>query len=168
MSLKLKCPLNWSVTKTEMSLKLKCHFNCNVTLIFRCASISSSDDRDWLTHSLTDSLADWKLTVPYYLSSHHWDWDCDWIDLIDWNVRNWNVTETEMSLKLKCHWHWNVIKTEMSLKHQWNWKVTETEMSLKLKCHWNWNDTKTKMLMKLKCNKLKLHWNWNVTETEMS
>ena len=71
--------------------------------LFRCASISSSDDRHWLTDWLTDSLADWKLTVPYYLSSHHWDWDCDWIDLIDWNVRNWNVTETEMSMKLKYH-----------------------------------------------------------------
>ena len=44
--------------------------------IFRYASISSSDDCHWLTHSL----ADWKLMVLHHLSSHHWDWDWEWLD----------------------------------------------------------------------------------------
>ena len=60
-------------------------------VIFRCASISSSDDRDSLTHWQTD----WKLAVLYHLSSHHWDRD------------------TIQSLKMECHSKWNVTQNGM-------------------------------------------------------
>ena len=46
------------------------------------------------------------------------------------NHKNWNITKTEMSLKLKYHQNWNVAKTEISpnLKCYQNWNVTITEM----------------------------------------
>ena len=57
---------------------------------------------------------------------------------------NWNVTETEMSpklkySKLKCHENLNVTKTQVSpkLKNHLKWNITKTKMSLKLKCHHN-------------------------------
>ena len=51
----------------------------------------------------------------------------------NWNVtKNWNVTITEMPLKLKYHFNSNFIKM------------------VKLKCHWNWNVQK-KMWQKSKC-----------------
>ena len=78
---------------------------------------------------------------------------------------DWNVTNTEMSPKLKCHQNWNVAKNELppKLKCHLKWNVTKTEMSPKLKCHQNLNVTKTEMSPKLKC-----HQNWNVKKTEMS
>ena len=52
------------------------------SLVFRCASISSSDDCDWNT--------DWNFTVIYHLRCHHWDWDI------------------RQSLKMECHSKLNV------------------------------------------------------------
>ena len=44
-------------------------------VIFRCAIISSLDDRNWLIRRMEIDSS--RLSL---ISSHHWDWDQDWID----------------------------------------------------------------------------------------
>ena len=74
--------------------------------IFRCASISSSDDRD----SLTDRFIDWKLTVPQIPQVPQ-------ISSLKMECHSkWNVTQNGMSLKVECHSKWNVTQNGMSLK----------------------------------------------------
>ena len=60
-------------------LRLKVKITHNVS-VFRCDSISRSDDWSSLTHWLTE----WKFTVLYHQSSHNLDWEWDWIDWLDW------------------------------------------------------------------------------------
>ena len=47
--------------ENHCSKKMSLIVDCLKFCLFRCASISSSDDRDSLTHSLTDWHRDWKL-----------------------------------------------------------------------------------------------------------
>ena len=83
----------------------------------------------------------------------------------NWN-KNWNIIKTqmwkkEMSQKLICHQNWNVTKTEilLRLKFHQNWIVTKTEVSLKLKCYQNWNVTKCNNVFKNQ-NQNSKDWLW--------
>ena len=84
----------------------------NHAWFFRCASISSSDDRDWLTDSLTRRLEIYSPIPPQFSS------------LRLRQQPKWNVTHDGMSLKMECHSIWN---------------VNQNGMSLKMECHSNWS-----------------------------
>ena len=127
--------------------------------VFRCASISRSDDRHWLT----DWQTEWKLTVLYHLRSHHWDWDSSQSLKMECQSK-WNVPQNGMSLNMECHSKWNVAQNGMSLKIECHLKrnVTQNGMSLKPKCHSKWNVTQNGMSHKIEC-----HSKWNVTQNWM-
>ena len=108
--------------------------------LFRCASLSSSDDQSPLTHKL-------KLIVLYHLSSHHQDWYLlKYLGLFD---------ESQILVSRLKSW---------TLKLWWNSTTQNCDVTQQLKLWWN---SKSQMVMKLKnsnrdeAQKLKLWWNWN-------
>ena len=71
--------------------------------------------------------------------------------------QNFDATKTEMSPILKCHKNWKVTNTEISPK---------LKKSPKLKIHQKFKVTKTEMSSKLKCHKkIKVTKTWNVIKT---
>ena len=133
-----------------------CHMSsvrCHMAyfLVFRCASISSSDDCHSLTDWLTHSLADWKWS---YTTS---------VLIIDIEIVTEFTKYTVRSLRGKCYQNWNVTKGRVPKNFKilsffergtvvvFFWEpFPKTEMSLKLKSQQNGHVIKTEMSLKLK------------------
>ena len=148
-----------------------CHVSPFIYLyIFRCASISRSDDCDWLN--------DWLIDLPIG----------NWESLRSLRTchSKWNVTQNKMSLKTKCHSNgmslnmechskWNVTLNGMPLKVECHSRleiespsdpselVTQNGMSLKIKCHSKQNVTLNGISLKME-----FHLIWNVTQNGIS
>ena len=66
----------------------------------------------------------------------------------------WNVTQSEISLKMECQSKLNVTQNGVSLKIECHYEcyVTENGMSPKRECHSNWNVTQDWISLKFEYN----------------
>ena len=114
---KCRCHQNKNGTQTQMSPKCKCHQNINVT-----KNTNIIKKKNW-------KLNNWNITK-------HKCHQNQWLIMEDGWCQNANVTETQMSPKLKCPQNTNVTKTQISPKRKYHQND---------KCHHNVNFTKTQI-----------------------
>ena len=146
--------------------------------VFRCASISSSDDCDSGKSSgkkscfLLDIVQKWQilaLSAPapcaYFqkLDLGRYKFLDALASLVlmidpDREIGNWQSYITSvLILEIETpasHRNWNVTQNGMSLKMEGHskWKVTQYRMSLKMECHLKFNATKNWISLKMECH----------------
>ena len=120
-----------------------CHMSsvrCNMAyfLVFRCASISSSDDCHSLTDWLNHSLADWKWS---YTTS---------VLIIDIEIVTEFTKYTERSLRGKCYQNWNgqklILEEKKVNRKSWSLVLISTDMGSVVSPWWD-NDHPKKLVI---------------------